>query len=407
MSIFNTFKPLIFKLNESTFNIKDIDYNIEFSNDNSYPLLKLGYNHFILQNLHKYNTDGLKKNENRSNLKYITEPFTIKEFTTREEKKTSIIDNVNNLINSIDKNIPKVDNNYFTQLWEMILYFDLLSDKSVKVMNITDSNSYFIESCIIYRLLINSKLDKDEFIVDNTENNFVKYFKKNINNKYSKNSIDLITTEIHNIEGDKILSEQKSFKTILDHIYTILDAQSNGGDLVLKIYDNYTYVSLNMIEFIKSFYDEAYICKPFTSLSVNSEKYLICKNFKKSKVSKDVMENIKKIIKTMNDNKDYNIYYLLENLEINDSNIKLYKEISNKISQHQYIGINNMFEYLNLENKFGSEFHEILNKYDNATEFWSSVFLNKKNFDNIKYLNSKKKSSKGGKTSKKTTKTKK
>ena len=190
----------------------------------------------------------------------------------------------------------------------------------------------------------------------------------------------------------------------MDHIYTILDAQSNGGDLVLKIYDNYTYVSLNMIEFIKSFYDEAYICKPFTSLSVNSEKYLICKNFKKSKVSKDVMENIKKIIKIMNDNKDYNIYYLLEKLEINDSNIRLYKEISNKISQHQYIGINNMFEYLNLENKFGSEFHEILNKYDNATEFWSSVFLNKKNFDNIKYLNSKKKSSKGGKTSKKTKK---
>ena len=49
----------------------------------------------------------------------------------------------------------------------MILYFDLLSDKSVKVMNITDSNSYFIESCIIYRLLINNLYYKICYIVLN------------------------------------------------------------------------------------------------------------------------------------------------------------------------------------------------------------------------------------------------
>lgn len=386
MSIFNVYKPLIFELKKNKLN--DIDYNIEFSNDNSYPLIKLGHNHFNFQNLIKYN-DAIKSNEKKiENLKLYGEEFSIIELSQSDENKSSIINSVNQFINKINKDIPKINNNYFTQIWEMILYFDLMPNKikKIKTMHITDKHSYFVEGCIIYRLFINQKLNSDEFILSNEDDNdFLKYFEKNIKNKYTKNSVDLITTEIYEVDGEKILSESKSFKTILKQLYTILDAQKNDGDLVLKIYDTYTFVSLNMIEFIRSFYEKSYICKPFTSLKINSERYLVCKFFKSSQLKNSIMSNIKKLIEIMDKNEEFKIFSLMNNLHIEKKSIELYKKMSIDISTNQYTGINNMFNYLLLDNKNGSEFHEIIKNQEEATEFWISTFLNKKNFDKILY----------------------
>ena len=387
MSLFNTYQPFIIELSNVIENeLEKILFEIVFSNDISYPLLKLGHNHYNIQNLIKYN-ESLNKNEKSiENLKLIPENFSVVQIALREEKKTSIIDEVNNMIEKIDKKIPKIENNYFTQIWEIILYFDLLSSKNMSILNISDSKLYFTEACIVFRLFTDKKINNDYYSVivnEETKNNLNDYIKKIIKKNNEKDGYDLITTEIYKVVGDERFSEQKIFEILINQIIEILIYQKNGGNLVFKMYDTYTYVSLRIIEFLKYFYEKAYVCKPFTSLTVNSERYLIFKKFIRKNMSDDIISNLKKILKKIEKNSEYKIQSLFENFEINEKKINEYKNISKNISIQQYLGINNYFNYINLDNKNGKEFNDILEKKDNSTEFWVSVFLNEKNFKNI------------------------
>ena len=387
MSLFNTYRPFIIELsNVIDTELEKILFEIVFSNDISYPLLKLGHNHYNIQNLIKYN-ESLNKNEKSiENLKLISENFSVVKISLREEKKTSIIDEVNNMIDKIDKKIPKIENNYFTQMWEIILYFDLLSSKNMSILNMSDSKLYFTEACIVFRLFTDKKINNDYYSVivnEETKNNLNDYVKKIIKKNNEKDGYDLITTEIYKVVGDERFSEQKIFEILINQIIEILTYQKNGGNLVFKMYDTYTYVSLRIIEFLKHFYEKVYVCKPFTSLTVNSERYLIFKKFIKKNMSDDIILNLKKILKKMEKNNEYKIQSLFNDFEINEKKINEYKNISKNISIQQYLGINNYFNYINLDNKNGKEFNDILEKKDNSTDFWVSVFLDEKNFKNI------------------------
>ena len=387
MSLFNTYRPFIIELsNVIDTELEKILFEIVFSNDISYPLLKLGHNHYNIQNLIKYN-ESLNKNEKSiENLKLISENFSVVKISLREEKKTSIIDEVNNMIDKIDKKIPKIENNYFTQMWEIILYFDLLSSKNMSILNMSDSKLYFTEACIVFRLFTDKKINNDYYSVivnEETKNNLNDYVKKIIKKNNEKDGYDLITTEIYKVVGDERFSEQKIFEILINQIIEILTYQKNGGNLVFKMYDTYTYVSLRIIEFLKHFYEKVYVCKPFTSLTVNSERYLIFKKFIRKNMSDDIILNLKKILKKMEKNNEYKIQSLFNDFEINEKKINEYKNISKNISIQQYLGINNYFNYINLDNKNGKEFNDILEKKDNSTDFWVSVFLDEKNFKNI------------------------
>ena len=89
MSLFNTYQPFIIELSNVIENeLEKILFEIVFSNDISYPLLKLGHNHYNIQNLIKYN-ESLNKNEKSiENLKLIPENFSVVQIALREEKKT-------------------------------------------------------------------------------------------------------------------------------------------------------------------------------------------------------------------------------------------------------------------------------------------------------------------------------
>ena len=51
-------------------------------------------------------------------------------------------------------------------------------------------------------------------------------------------------------------------------------------NFVLKIFDIFTLPTIQIIFILSSVYDNVYICKPNTSRIANSEKYLVCKNYK-------------------------------------------------------------------------------------------------------------------------------
>jgi hypothetical protein len=55
--------------------------------------------------------------------------------------------------------------------------------------------------------------------------------------------------------------------------------QKKGGYFVLKIFDIFSKLTVDMLYLLSSLYGEVYITKPHTSRLANSEKYIVCKNF--------------------------------------------------------------------------------------------------------------------------------
>ncbi len=56
--------------------------------------------------------------------------------------------------------------------------------------------------------------------------------------------------------------------------------QKEGGDFILKVFDTFLKSTIDIIYVLSTFYEKVYITKPNTSRTANSEKYIVCKNFR-------------------------------------------------------------------------------------------------------------------------------
>ena len=57
--------------------------------------------------------------------------------------------------------------------------------------------------------------------------------------------------------------------------------QKVGGDFIVKIFDIFTKSTCDILYILSSLYKQVYITKPYTSRLANSEKYIVCRGFKK------------------------------------------------------------------------------------------------------------------------------
>ena len=99
-------------------------------------------------------------------------------------------------------------------------------------------------------------------------------------NKYA-NSMDIITGDggfDFSLNYEK--QESTSTKLILAQILYALTMQRHNGTFILKIFDIFRKPTTQAIYILNCFYDNVSICKPKTSRFANSEKYIVCKNFK-------------------------------------------------------------------------------------------------------------------------------
>ena len=99
-------------------------------------------------------------------------------------------------------------------------------------------------------------------------------------NKY-KGSIDFITGDggfDFSIDFNK--QEILSIKLIFYQICFAIAMQKKGGTFILKIFDIFTQATIDLLYILSSLYEKIYIIKPNTSRVANSEKYIVCKNFK-------------------------------------------------------------------------------------------------------------------------------
>jgi 23S rRNA U2552 (ribose-2'-O)-methylase RlmE/FtsJ len=444
---FNTYNLLIFdlsKMEEST--ILDKSFDILSSNNISYPQISLGFQHFIHKSKDKMELTEKYVNRKKIYLvtSLFEKNIDYKPETDSGIPYTSINNGIEQFIkDNIDEKLPPLLNRAFLKIWEMLTIFDLIpANENFTSSHLAEGPGSFIQATIYFRELqeklgLIKSAAKDNYYgvtlhADHEhlqmQQEFIKYFSKEkikrlhiletksvkeIKDMYGGSFKGIITngdlTKINTIKafgGSKDvepfaklsdlvtadggfdwkkenLQEQEAYKLILGEIVSAIKVQKDGGNFVLKIFESYTYVTLKMIELLRAFYKEVYICKPYTSRISNSEKYIICKNFKKSILTSTINKKLEDFITIINKNESFNIIDIISDYKISQKNIDIYKNINIQLMIKQYIGINNIVLFDKLDNKNGIEYNDFLDNQIIASTFWNNLFLNTKNFNKL------------------------
>ena len=112
--------------------------------------------------------------------------------------------------------------------------------------------------------------------------------------------------------------EQVSTKLILCQIAFAIAMQKTGGTFILKVYDTFTRLSLELLFLLYNLYEKVILIKPNTSRFANSEKYVVCKGFRNTG---NILEIVKIFYKILAKNEpyiignlfDFNLPYLFTN----------------------------------------------------------------------------------------------
>lgn len=99
--------------------------------------------------------------------------------------------------------------------------------------------------------------------------------------KYGRESVDLVTGDGgFDYSFDYSKQEINSYKLIYSEIFIALNVQKKGGNFVCKIFDIFHKETILLLSILIRSYNSVYIHKPCVSRNSNSEKYIICKNYK-------------------------------------------------------------------------------------------------------------------------------
>ena len=207
---------------------------------------------------------------------------------------------------------------------------------------------------------------------------------KEIANKYSNSSdFYLITADGGFDEGtDFNNKEQLHYFLILNEIYTAMTLQKEGGSFILKVFDIFTDTSIHLLYLLNILYEEVYIYKPLTSRPTNSEKYVICKKFRKFDLN--TYSSMKKKIHNLSENiKKRNLKYCTFKLfkTIPDEFIENIKNMNMELLNKQCFFLDKAILYCNDTEFIKNYENELFNSIEKRKEVfheWISTYnLNK------------------------------
>ena len=167
-----------------------------------------------------------------------------------------------------------------------------------------------------------------------------------------KNSIDIITADGgFDFSSDYNKQEISAFRLIFTQVAYAITMQSNNGSFILKIFDMFEYSTQEIIYLLSCFYNKVIICKPNTSRSANSEKYIVCKHFKYSN-TEEISNKFINILKFFQ-NLDFDSYSIFSILDI--PILAFYKtqllEINACLGHHQIDNILNTIKIITHKDK--------------------------------------------------------
>lgn len=153
-----------------------------------------------------------------------------------------------------------------------------------------------------------------------------------------KNSMDIITADGgFDFSNDYNNQEKCAFRLLFTQVAYAITIQKQHGHFILKIFDIFEQSTRELIYLLSCMYENVYISKPHTSRYANSEKYVVCKNFKFSHNRDEISNkfiNILKIFESVDFNK-YEITSII-NIPVHSYYKNNIREI-NAILAHQQI----------------------------------------------------------------------
>lgn len=158
--------------------------------------------------------------------------------------------------------------------------------------------------------------------------------------KYA-NKFDIVTGDAgFDFSLDYNNQEQNMYELIFTQIIYAIVLQKHNGVFIVKIFDLFDYKSVELLYLLSMFYNNVNVCKPGTSRIANSEKYVVCTNFKYLSTEylfPIILDATAKVSYCVKQNID--IYSILQkNIKINFLNE--IEEINVKLGQQQVENIN-------------------------------------------------------------------
>ena len=164
--------------------------------------------------------------------------------------------------------------------------------------------------------------------------------------KYN-NSIDIVTGDGgFDFSVDFNKQEEFSIYLIFAQIAFALAIQKENGSFIIKMFDLFTAASLDLLYLLCSCYEKVYIVKPNTSRFANSEKYIVCKNFKLNN-SKNIVLKLAEFYEAINNEKPIKRFL---NIEIPYLFKNRVEELNAIFGQQQIENINLTFNIIESKN---------------------------------------------------------
>ena len=408
-------------------NFSKIAIDTIIRDDIEYPKFTLGFSHWIhasKNKTHKFDNYKGKKRVYQVVNSYET-------YVDDYEESISIVSktffNLSESVNILSR--------AFYKLWEIFYFFDIIDieEKEFVSAHLAEGPGSFIQATMHYRSMYAKKHSKNDNYhaitihgenEDNSlelEKEFVDFYSKEkpqrvfIHKTYSKkisraiknkdngditktktveNFKKDITKKVNLVTGDggfdwdnENIQEQECAILIYSQIVAAINIQKKGGHFILKMFEMFTNLSVKFILLLKYFYNDVYIIKPFTSRESNSERYVICKNFKFSEkdietISKSMLLSLDTIDVYKND-KLYFLYDIFPSINIPDKLTLNIVSINKQITNQQFCVINQMMEYLDESNFHGEKYMKYKERQINSTKYWINIFLSN-NSDNNK-----------------------
>ena len=309
----------------------------------SHPLFKFGFHNYIVRTREALSTI-IKKLESKKKFYNI-----VNNFELEIQDYTDSIQNLTQLYFNIKKNINYSDN--FYKLWEILNIFNIITNEKINILIIESTVSNYDDSINKYIEKILNK-DSSQYVITT-------------NNNKSKNNMDLIITNYEN-------TEQTNYLILLENLLKVLNSQKKNGNLIFKVFDTFTIINIKIIYILSSLYDQVYIYKPLISRASESEKFVICKNFKFEN-TKNLINDIEKIIEMSNDNKYVNDIFC--ELILPNDFVNSIKFINVKLVNIEQIQINEIIKYIKENNYFGDKYHTFKNNQIEATKWLLNMFF--------------------------------
>ena len=363
-----------------TYKLQNVKKNIfksknitSISDIQSYPLLNMGY-HYWITDLKKEKTE-YDKFINKKKVYKVLNKFNIN------------IDNYENDIeNLINKNLKiKIISDEFCKIWELLFYFDIIKkDSTFKSLEISNYKGAYTQCIMNYRNKYFSK-SKDTYILANnkdintdiSKNKNVKVIQtlSNLDKNY-KNNINLIIGGCKFEQIPENLREQSVFEEIFEQILYATKCQSKGGNLILKFVETYSIISLKLVIILQELYETVNIIKPLTSDISNTEKFVVCQNFKLNKNTLNYIKILEKIYNEINkkQKKDF-ITDIFNEYNLDNDYKKSFININSFMSNIKFLYTNKTLDFIKEQNYHGNKYTENRENQIKASILWNELFL--------------------------------